>query len=219
MIYKLDLHTHSLASPDGSLRLSDYATMIADGTLDFVAITDHNRIDFALEAREKLGDAIIVGEEITTIEGELIGLFLKEAVPAGKTAQETAELIHAQGGLVYVPHPFETVRKGVTPAALYKISKLVDIMEIYNGRALFQNKSTQSEAWARSHHKPGAASSDAHGRIGWGNTYSEVAVLPAPKTLAKALQQARYDKQLVGLRGIAYPKFNRVRKWLEAHGV
>jgi predicted metal-dependent phosphoesterase TrpH len=121
--------------------------------------------------------------------------------------------------VVYVPHPFETVRKGIKPAALYKIADLVDIMEMYNGRALFQNKSAESEAWARAHHNPGAASSDAHGRIGWGNTYSEIGVVPTAATLATALQRARYNKELVGFRGIAYPKYNRLRKWLGAHGV
>ncbi|HSX42891.1 MAG TPA: PHP domain-containing protein [Candidatus Saccharimonadales bacterium] len=214
MTYKIDLHTHSIASPDGGLRMVDYATMISEGRLDFVAITDHNRIDFALEAQRELGDAIIVGEEINTLEGEMIGLFLKEPVPPGLTARETAERIHAQRGLVYIPHPFETVRKGMTDSALYKVAPLVDIIEIYNGRALFQSRSHMSEKWAAQHHCPGASSSDAHGKVGWGNTYSEIGSLPRIGTLAQALRHARYRRELVGLRGIIYPKYNRLRKLL-----
>lgn len=212
MICKVDLHTHSVASPDGGLRLSDYASMLADGSLDYIAITDHDRIDFAQEAREKLGDSIIVGQEIKTVEGELIGLFLKETVPAGKTALETAELIHAQGGLVYVPHPFETVRSGMSDAGLYKIAQHIDIVEIYNGRAMFQNRSHQAMQWAEQYKKPGASSSDAHGLSGWGRTYSEISTPPTAKTLAKALHRARYNKELVGLMGSMYPKLNRIRK-------
>lgn len=214
MIYKVDLHTHSIASPDGSLRLVDYADMLANGILDYIAITDHDRIDFALEARSKLGDGIIVGEEIRTIEGELIGLFLDEPVPPGLTARETAERIHTQHGLVYVPHPFETVRSGMSDAALYKIANLVDIVETYNGRAVFQNRSAVAEVWARQHKRPGAASSDAHGKIGWGKTYSEIAEVPTPKTVAKSLHHARLNKELVGFLGILYPKVNRLKKKL-----
>jgi predicted metal-dependent phosphoesterase TrpH len=217
MIYKIDLHTHSIASPDGGLRLVNYADMLATGTLDYVAITDHDRIDFALEARNKLGDSIIVGEEISTIEGELIGLFLKEPVPAGLTARETAEHIRAQHGLVYVPHPFETVRKGMSNAALYKAAGLIDIIETYNGRAVFQNRSYLAEAWAREHKRPGAASSDTHGKIGWGKTYSEIAVIPTAKTLPSSLQHARLNKELVGFPGILYPKVNRIKKKLQHH--
>jgi predicted metal-dependent phosphoesterase TrpH len=188
--------------------------MIASGKLDYIAITDHDRIDFALEARKKLGDVIIVGEEIKTIEGELVGLFLRNVIPAGLTAQETAERIHAQGGLVYVPHPFETVRSGVTDAALYKIADLVDIMEIFNGRAMFQNCSQLAMAWTLQHNCSAAASSDAHGKSGWGRTYSEISLVPTTKTLAQSLANARYNKELVGIRGILYPKFNRLRKRL-----
>jgi predicted metal-dependent phosphoesterase TrpH len=215
MIYKIDLHTHSIASADGGLRLVHYATMLAEGTLDYIAITDHGRIDFALEAQTKLGDGIIVGQEVKTIEGELIGLFLKEPIPDGKTARETAELIHAQKGLVYVPHPFETVRSGITDAGLYKIAAQIDVMEICNGRAMFQNRSHQSELWATQHKLPGAASSDAHGPNGWGKTWSEIGVAPTARTLVKALHNARYNKELVGVRGVLYPKLNRLRKLVQ----
>jgi len=212
MTYKIDLHTHSIASPDGSLRLVDYADMLSQGRLDAIAITDHDRIDFALEAQRALGDVIIIGEEITTLEGEIIGLFLQEAVPAGLTARETAERIHTQHGIVYIPHPFETVRKGMSDAALYKIAALVDIIEIYNGRALFQNRSQLAEKWAIQHHCPGASSSDAHGKIGWGNTYTEIADAPRATKLAAQLQHAHHNKELVGILGSMYPKYNRLRK-------
>src|SRR3954467_12292615 len=110
-MFKVDLHTHSIASPDGSLGLEDYRRALAEKRLDYIAITDHNRIDFAAQIRATLGEQIIIGEEITAVEGEVIGLFLREAVPAGLPLAETIQRITDQGGVVYIPHPFETVRK------------------------------------------------------------------------------------------------------------
>lgn len=212
MPYKIDLHTHSHVSPDGSIKTGDYLRMLLQGNLDAVAITDHNTIDEALELHKQLGDRIIVGEEITTTAGEIIGLFLKEAVPPGLSPSETVERIHAQGGLVYIPHPFETVRKGITPQILDRIAKHVDIIEIHNGRAVFQNRSSQAKTWSREHKVSGAAGSDSHGRVGWGKTYTVVDELPTQKNLKKLLQTAHYRHSSPGVRGILYPKFNRLRK-------
>ena len=74
-MYKVDLHTHSQASPDGGIRPEQYAQALATEKLDFIAITDHDRIDFALGMQKALGNKIIVGQEITTSVGELIGLY------------------------------------------------------------------------------------------------------------------------------------------------
>jgi len=168
MPYAIDLHTHSAASPDGSLSLEDYRTILQQGRLQCIAVTDHNTIEMAQQLQAALGECIIVGEEITTTEGEIIGLYLTETIPPMMTPTETVQAIEAQGGLVYIPHPFETVRKGVTAETLQTIANNVDIMEVHNGRAIFQNYSEHAMAWARTHNTPGAASSDAHGKAGWG---------------------------------------------------
>ncbi|HSX31624.1 MAG TPA: PHP domain-containing protein [Candidatus Saccharimonadales bacterium] len=210
--YKVDLHTHSVDSPDGSLTFTQYKRMLDQKGLDCIAITDHNTIGFAKAAQAALGSKIIVGEEVTTTEGELIGLFLTEAVPAGLTPLETAKRIKAQGGLVYVPHPFETVRSGMPLQALDGIAKFVDIVEVRNGRAVFQNRSGLAEEWAAKHKLPGAASSDTHGWHGWGKTYTSLGHIPRKATLAKALGNARYTIGSGGLRAVLYPKFNRLRK-------
>jgi hypothetical protein len=215
-MYKIDLHTHSQSSPDGGLTVTDYERMLAGGRLDVVAVTDHNTIDFARELKSKLGEKIIIGEEITTREGELVGLFLQKLVPAGLSAAETAAKIHAQGALVYVPHPFATVRrKGLSAAALDGISDMVDIVEAHNGRAVFQNTGRQAIAWATVHHKAVAAASDAHGKYGWGRTYSLVKNRPTRANLAGQLADAAYQTGFVGARGVLYPKFNRLKKKLK----
>jgi predicted metal-dependent phosphoesterase TrpH len=207
---KIDLHTHSGASPDGSLTAAHYRRML-DGGLDCVAITDHNTTDFARDLQKELGERIIVGEEITTTEGEVIGLFLRRTVPGGLSLAEAVQAIKQQHGLVYVPHPFETVRSGVSVAALDTIADDVDILEVHNGRALFQNRSSDAAAWAEEHDVATAASSDAHGWHGWGRTYSTVAHLPTRATLVNLLDTAKHHRRAPGIRGVLYPKFNRLR--------
>jgi len=211
-MYKVDLHTHSQASPDGALRERHYKAMLTQGKLDAIAVTDHNSIAFAQALRASLGERIIVGEEITTKEGEIIGLYLREAVPVDLSAKQAVQAIKRQGGLVYIPHPLETVRKGLPLPALDAIAEHVDIIEVHNGRAIFQNKSEDALHWARMHSVPGAASSDAHGRHGWGKTYSELEELPTQDNLVRLLERARLRSDTVGIRGVIYPKLNRLRK-------
>lgn len=215
-MYKVDLHTHSVHSPDGSLRQADYQSILDRGLLDVIAVTDHNTIIFAKKLHAELGNKIIIGEEISAREGELIGLFLNEVVPAGLSAAETADRIHQQGGLVYVPHPFETVRKGLPLLALEGISGAVDIVETQNGRAL-QNKGSKASDWTKLYQLPGSASSDAHGKYGWGKTYSMVAEMPTKENLVEQLMNATYAAESPGLLGMLYPKFNRARKKLRLH--
>lgn len=211
-MFRIDLHTHSKASPDGGLSANDYKNMLRSSILRTIAITDHNRIDFAATLHAELGDVIIVGEEVTAIEGEVIGLYLNEAVPAGLSARETAARIHAQGGLVYIPHPFETARKGLPKDVLDDIADMVDIVETYNGRTL-QNRGYLADDWAQGHSVLKASSSDAHGKRGWGNTASIVTELPKRETLLRLLNDATADKNSTGFTGRLYPKLNRMRQW------
>ena len=213
-MFKLDLHTHSIQSPDGSLRRADYQSILDRGILDIIAITDHNSIEFAKRLHAELGEKIIVGEEITAREGEIIGLYLTEVIPAGLSVAETADRIHEQGGLVYIPHPFETVRKGLPLTALEGISDAVDIVEIHNGRAKFQNKTTLAADWAKRYQFASAASSDAHGKSGWGKTYSQISEVPTKEHLAELLFTATYSVGSPGVRGVLYPKVNRLKKKL-----
>jgi len=210
-MYKIDLHTHSEGSPDGALRIRHYRAMLERGGLDAIAVTDHDTIALAEALRAELGDRIIIGEEISTMDGEIIGLYLQQAIPPGLSARQTVRAIKAQHGLVYVPHPFETVRKGLSAKMLDSIAADVDIIEIRNGRAVFQNKSEDALHWAALHGVAGAASSDAHGWRGWGRTYSMVSELPTAATLVRLLERATHNTQTVGWVALAYPKFNRLR--------
>ncbi len=213
-MFKLDLHTHSSASPDGAITVEQYAQIIEDGALDYIAVTDHDTVTKALELQRTLGEHIIIGEEITTTEGEIIGLFLTSPVPPQLSALETVQAIKRQGGLVYIPHPFETVRKGINQVTLDHIIEFVDIIEVYNGRAVLQNKGPQAATIARLKNKPGAASSDAHGAKGLGTAFTNIKDIPTAKNLCSLLETGHLTMHRPPLTSLLYPKVNRLKKRL-----
>ncbi len=213
-MYKVDLHTHSVASADGGLAPEQYAALLAAEVVDYIAITDHDRIDFAKGMQKALGDKIIVGQEITTADGDLVGLYLKEPIEPGMRAKQAAQAIHDQGGLVYVPHPFEAVRKGIQQETLDEIADLVDIVEICNGRALLPYKGRQAVVWAKTHQKAAASSSDAHGRKGVGTCYSILNEPPSRGGLIANLETQNLACRRAPLVSLLYPKYNKLLKKL-----
>src|SRR5690348_18007819 len=107
---KIDLHSHTRCSKDC---VNDYDRIIAAvqrSGLDGIAVTDHDEFRGALEMKRRAPFLVIPGEEIKTNRGEIIGLFLQEWIPPGLDPLETVQRIHGQGGLAYVPHPFDEVR-------------------------------------------------------------------------------------------------------------
>jgi predicted metal-dependent phosphoesterase TrpH len=129
------------------------------------ATSDHNRIDGALDLRERASFPVVVGMEIDTADGELIGLFLEEPVAVGLPGIETAERIRAQGGLVYLQHPFywgvRDVLKPGTRAELVRRG-LVDVVEVRNGGPFTRRPDRAARAFAEATRLPMAAASDAH---------------------------------------------------------
>lgn len=214
-MYKIDLHTHSTASPDGGISADHYAHVLSTNVLDAVAITDHNQIDFAVGLQKQLGDRIIVGEEIMSTGGEIIGLYLKERIKPGLSPLETVKQIRDQGGIVYIPHPFETVRKGLHPATLEELIDYIDVIEVCNGRAFLQNRSAQTFLWAKLNRVIGASSSDAHGIRGLGKTYTRVKSLPTQDDLLKILAHGTPVTEPPSLRALLYPKFHKLKKKLK----
>jgi predicted metal-dependent phosphoesterase TrpH len=165
----LDLHCHSSASFDSLAppdRLVAKARLIG---LTHLAITDHERIDGALRARDLARDelTIIVGEEVKSADGDLIGLFLERAVPPGLSGVETAAAIHDQGGIVGLPHPFDGFRHsggaqaGAATDRLDALAALVDYVEVHNARA-YGSANPRAAEFAHRHGLPGVAASDAH---------------------------------------------------------
>jgi len=211
MNYKIDLHTHSIISRDGGITADQYTKILEKGLLDCVAITDHNEISFAHQMQEKLGNKIIVGEEITTTDGELVGLFLQEVIPAGLTAQKTVDAIHKQGGLVYLPHPFETLRKGLQNEVAETLVAAIDIVEVFNARGQFRGKAKDAESFARRNSLSPAASSDAHGSVGLGSSFSVVSHMPSKSSLVTLLREGTLQKTYAPLWTYLYPMINRIK--------
>ncbi len=210
-MYRVDFHTHSKASPDGGLAQTQYDKAFSEGLLDCVAVTDHNRIDFALQLQQAFGESrIIIGEEIMTTAGEIIGLFLNKPVLANLSPLATVRAIKAQGGIVYIPHPFETVRHGISLKTLDKIAEHVDIIEVHNGRAWLQNRGPKAAAWAKLHQKLRAASSDAHGWRGLGGNITMLSEIPNRENLLNLLSQARMLTRRPRIRSLLYPKLHRL---------
>lgn len=209
--YKVDFHTHSIISQDGGITASQYEKILRSGALDCVAITDHNETGFARIMQEKLGEQVIVGEEIATTEGELIGLYLKETIPEGISVEEAVASIKHHGGLVYVPHPFEHFRKGLQQSSIDRIIADIDIIEVFNGRGRFRGKPELALQLAMENSIPQAASSDAHGWRGLGNTSSALKEFPSRETIKKLLATATLDKTYAPFYTFFYPMFNRVK--------
>lgn len=210
--YKVDLHTHSTSSHDGGIAPRHYREAIETGLLDCIAVTDHGTIATAQALHDELGDKIIVGEEIMAEEGEIIGLFLHKPIQSGLRAQKTIRLIKEQDGIVYIPHPFETVRHGLHPALLEELQPELDMIEVCNGRAFLQNRSEQAVVWARLNHVTAAASSDAHGKRGLGKTFTLLPAMPRQDTLMPLMRQAKLITAPPSLRSLLYPSYNRLRR-------
>jgi predicted metal-dependent phosphoesterase TrpH len=180
--------------------------------LTHLAITDHERIDGAQRAAELAPDdlQVIVGEEIRTREGDLLGLFLDEPVAPGLSAADTAAAIRAQGGLVGLPHPFDGLRAsggsraGARDDALAELAATVDFVEAHNARA-YRGANPSAAAFAARHGLPGVASSDAHSvmEVGIAST-----VLPGPFSTADDLRALLPEARLLTGRASYY-----VRLW------
>lgn len=168
-----------------------------------LAVTDHNRIDGAVEAQALAPESlrIIVGEEIRTAEGEIIGLFLKEAIPRDLSPEETCERIKAQGGVVYVPHPFDRFRRSpIRRAALDRIrgASLVDALEALNARNLWPGHDAAAAAYARRWGIACGAGSDAHTPFEVGNAWVEVEEFDTPQDFSAALRHGRVGGRHAG---------------------
>lgn len=159
---RVDMHLHTSRSFDCLSRPDRVLDAAMARGLDRICITDHNEIATALEMKRRFPDRIIVGEEVKTAERvDIIGLFISEKIPKGTPARRTCEIIHEQGGIVYVPHPFAG-GKGGGGRILDSIADLIDAMEGFNARLHQQALNDQAVEWAQRHGKPLGAGSDAH---------------------------------------------------------
>ena len=189
----VDLHCHTDFSFDSLSRPADVVRAAAARGLTHLAVTDHDRIDGALAAREAApeGLMVIVGEEVKTADGDLICVFLERAVPPGLPALETIEAVREQGGLVGIPHPFDQWRGSLLKdARMEAIAAHVDWIEGHNAR-LVGSGNEKAQAFAREVGRPVVAVSDAHTTLEVAVAYTVVDGDPStPAGLLAALATA-----------------------------
>lgn len=162
----LELHSHTYASADCLMRPADIVKTCQRKGITKLAVTDHNTLRGALEMQTLAPELVIVGEEIMTTQGELLGYFLKEAIPPKLSPAETIARLRAQGAAISVSHPFDRLRKGAwREPDLAAIINLVDAIEVFNARCIFAEDNARALAFARAHGKPGTVGSDAHAHI------------------------------------------------------
>src|SRR5207245_2182353 len=144
---------------------------------------------------------VVAGEEVTTRDGEMVGLFLERDVPPGLSAEETAKRIRDQGGLVYIPHPFSRNRlRHLRRPALDRLveRKLVDAVEVFNAREISAASNARAVAFAVQHGLPGGIGSDAHRVPEVGRAYIEVADFATPAELLTVLGEGTIGGKLSG---------------------
>lgn len=191
---RVDCQVHTVHSGDATTTLDQLAARIREVRLDAVCITDHHTLEGAREAlRRQMGAAIIVGEEVRTPVGEIIGLFLTDRVPYVLPLLEAAARIRAQGGLVYAPHPCDRLRGGIGDAGLSALAEagLLDIVEVCNAKVRHPEDNARAAAIARRLGLPGAAGSDAHDPEGVGAAYVEVPEFGGPREFVARLREGR----------------------------
>jgi hypothetical protein len=190
---RVDCHLHTVASGDSVLTLEELADRARQTGLDVVFITDHNVTHAAAEAVERdLGVRVIVGEEIRTPDGDMIGLFLSERIPYVLPVAEVVGRIKAQGGLVYAPHPFDEIRSSlgrVLPGLC--AAGQVDVIEVFNAKTPDPAFTEQAAELARRFELPGAAGSDAHDAFGVGAAYLDMPDFDGPASFLAALADAK----------------------------
>ena len=207
----VDLHMHTTWSHDCSMEVGDLLDHAEAEGLGAIAITDHNVFGGALEAVEKArGRKLIVipGEEVKTDgEGEVIGLFLQEEISRGMSFAETVAAIQDQGGLVYVPHPFDRLHAIPDAATLQRNLGAIDIFEVYNARLLFEGYNDEALRFARKYNLTAAAGSDAHVLQGVGTGAVRMRRFQGPEEFMVSLRSAeilRRPKSLAYLQGLKW---------------
>jgi predicted metal-dependent phosphoesterase TrpH len=206
-----DLHMHTSWSHDCAVEVDDLLEHAEAEGLGAIAVTDHNRLGGALEAVERArgSDLVVIpGEEIKTDgQGEVIGLFLEEEIPRGLSFADTIAAVKQQGGLVYLPHPFDRLHAIADPSTLHRHLAEIDVFEVYNARLLFEAYNDEALRFARKYNLTMGAGSDAHVLQGVGTGAVRMRRFEGPEEFLISLRSAevvRRPKSLVYLQGLKW---------------
>ncbi len=207
----VDLHTHTSWSHDCSVPAAELLETAEEIGLGAIAVTDHNVFGGAQEAVELARDRrliVIPGEEVKTKgQGEVIGLFLREEIPRGLTFEDTIDAVRAQGGLVFLPHPFDRRHAIPDPATLHRHLAKIDVLEVYNARLLKETYNDEALRFARKYNLLQGAGSDAHVLPGLGTGAVRMREFRTPEEFLISLRSAeilRRPKSLTYLQSLKW---------------
>ena len=209
---KADLHIHTRYSMDCNTPLDRIIKRCQELGINCVAIADHGTAEGALEMQKIAPFKVIIAEEILTTQGEIMGMFLEETIPSGITPEEAVKRIRAQGGLVNIPHPFETIRgSALKDWCIEEIAKDIDLMEVLNSRSPFPANSNRARAFAAKNGIPGGAGSDAHTVQEIGNAYVEMPDFNDAGEFLRSLAQGKIRGKRSGMFVHFYSALARIR--------
>jgi hypothetical protein len=207
----VDLHMHTSWSHDCAIEVEDLVDHAEEIGLGAIAVTDHNAFGGALEAvalAEGRNLIVIPGEEVKTQDqGEIIGLFLQAEIPRGMSFEETVTAIREQGGLVYVPHPFDRLHAIPDPATLHRHVAEIDVLEVFNARLLRDSFNDEALRFARKYRLLQGAGSDAHVLQGVGTGAVRMRRFDGPEEFLRSLHSAeilRRPKSLAYLQSLKW---------------
>ena len=188
---KVDLHLHSNFSHDGRSSLDELIARCKECGLERIALTDHNTVEGAITLAMMAPQLAIVGEEVKTLEGEVIGLFITSRVPPYLPPEEVMDLIHGMGGLTYIPHPLDRRRANFSAERMAELADRIDIIETYNPWC----DAAANQAAARLAEDLGkvtATGSDSHAARELGRSWMEMDAFGDPQDFLEKLRFARH---------------------------
>lgn len=192
-MWQVELHSHTLWSKDCVVNFDAIIRLCEQRNIDRIAITDHNTAQGALAMQKLAPDLVIVGEEIMTDRGEILGYFMQESIPAGLTPDETIKRLREQGAVISVSHPFDRLRKGAWHEAdLLRIIDKVDAIEIFNARCMYADDNVKALQFAEKHALTGTVGSDAHSRIEYGRALAQMQPFEGASDFLLALRAAQH---------------------------
>jgi predicted metal-dependent phosphoesterase TrpH len=211
----VDMHMHTDHSPDCATPVEVLLATAREQELGAIVVTDHNEISGALVAREQAraaGVKVVVGEEVKTAsQGEVIGLFLEERIPRGLSMRETVAEIKRQGGLVYVPHPFDRMHAVPDYEHLLPILEEVDAIEVFNPRVAIGAFNEEAARFAAKYRLAAGAGSDAHVAQGLGSVRVRMRDFEGPQEFLQSLREAEILTRPTSLLYVQALKFLQTR--------
>ena len=215
-LLRADLHVHTCYSKDSTSPVEEIIRHCIKIGINCLAITDHDTISGALEVKRTAPFTVIIGEEVLTNCGEIIGLFLSEEIPSHLSPEETVAQIKAQGGLVCIPHPFDRFRphSRLRHHALESIMGDIDLIEVFNSRTLLQKDSKRALRLAQDRGLPGTVGSDAHIVTEVGRSFIELPEFNDAEQFRQALVQGKIFRSRTSPMIHFYNITNRVTKRL-----